>query len=196
MVRILIAALVGGIALFVWQYATWMYLDIHHLDVEPVLAGEDAVIEALKDTERGIYWLPGMTQADQMDRESEGYKAWAEKHKKGPCGFLVINPEGGEPMSATILAIGGGIAFLIAFVVALILRGTALRTYIGRVCLCVGIGVVIALVMDVQNWNYMHFPDDWTRGNIIDHVGGMTVLGIVLGAIVRPSRPAFDQPTE
>jgi len=196
MVRILIAALVGGIALFVWQFAAWMFLDIHRLDVEPVLESEAAVIEALKDTERGIYWLPGMTQADQKDPESEAYKAWEAKHEKGPRGFVVFNPEGGEAMGATSMAIGGGIAFLIAFAVALILRGTALRTYIGRVSLCVGIGVVIVLVMDVQNWHYMGYPVDWTRGFIIDHVGGMAVLGIVLGAIVRPGRPAFDQPSE
>ena len=188
MSRVLIGALVGGIALFAWSYAAWMFLDIHRLDRDPLLSNEDAVIQALAGEERGVYWIPG-AKADH-DMDSPEHKEWEEKYKRGPRGFLVFDPEGGEPMSAKTMAIGGGINILVALVIALILKGSGVRSFFGRFFMVVGIGIVVALVMDVSNWNWMNYPLDWTRGFVIDHVAGMAIVGFLLAMIVRPGSDA------
>ena len=59
MVRILIGALVGGVVLFVWQFATWVFLDLHRLDRDPILANEAEIVKLLEGTEKGAYWIPG-----------------------------------------------------------------------------------------------------------------------------------------
>lgn len=188
--RVLLGALVGGLLLFAWTFAGWMFLGIHKLDVEPVLANEEAVVQALAGTERGVYWIPGGSQDAKPD--SDEYKAWEEKHKKGPRGFLVFNPEGADPMSTTVMGIGLLVQFLVALIVALILYSASIRSFVGRFLVVLGIGVVVALIMDVQMWNWQDYPDDWTRGALIDHLGGMGLLGIVLGAIVRPARKTMN----
>jgi hypothetical protein len=169
-----------------------MFLDIHTLDVEPVLANEDAVIEALKGAEKGVYWIPGMEQEAMKDDSTPEYEAWAEKHKRGPRGFLILDPEGGEAMDTKVMGIGGAIAFLVSLFTALIVKGTRTRSFLGRFFLCVGIGIVVVLMMDVQNWNWMNYPLDWTRGFAIDHLGSFALLGIVFGALLKPAQPTFE----
>ena len=185
MQRVLIGALVGGVALFVWQYAAWMFLDVHKLDVNPKLKHEDAVVAALKGEVRGVYWIPGGDQADR-DPEGEAYMAWEQKHKAGPRGFLVFDPEGGEPMSVQTMGIGAACNILVALIAALMLAGASIRSFFGRFFLVVGIGLIVVLVQDVPNWNWQNFPDDWTRGAIIDHLAGMAIVGFLLALIVRP----------
>jgi len=184
--RVLVGGIVGGIVLFGWQYVAWMLLPIHHLDVEPMLQREDAVIEALQGEKHGVYWIPGMRQ--DTEPGSDAYKAWEEKHKKGPVGFLLYNPEGGEPMGARQMGIGGALCVLIALVLSVMLRASGAGG-IGRFLLVLGVGIVLVLFMDAQTWNWQGYPMDWTRGHALDHLGGMALLGLVLSMIVtRPVR--------
>ena len=182
--RLLLGTVIGGVVLFAWGFASWMFLDLHHLDVDPILPDEAAVVKALEGTERGVYWIPGGSQDTEMG--SDEYKAWEEKHKKGPTGFLVYDPKGSDPMSTTVMAIGVGINLLTAFAVALLLQLAASRSFIKRFLMVFLVGVAVALVMDAQGWNWQGFPDDWVRGFVLDHLGGFAALGIVLAAIVRP----------
>ena len=64
---------------------------------------------------------------------------------------------------------------------------SAIRSFFGRWLQVVAIGVVIALVRDVSNWNWQGYPMDWTRGYVMDHVGGMVLLGFLMALIVTPS---------
>lgn len=191
MKRVLIGAVVGAIVLFVWQYAAWMFLGIHSMDHEPVLAKEDAVIAALEGTEHGVYWLPGISEADHKDPDSEGFKAWEKKYERGPRASIVYDPEGGTPMSPKVMGMGFVINVFIVLVVALMLRAAGIGSLFGRVVFVAGFGVFTALVMDIQNWNWMNYPNDWTRGFIIDHIAGMAILGVVLAFIVKPDEPAY-----
>lgn len=185
MKQVLIGAVVGGILLFVWQYATWMFLDIHKTDQEPVLANEAAVVSALQGTKRGVYWIPGMTQAQQKKPDSPEYKAWEKKHEAGPIAWIVYDPEGKAPMDGKTMGMGGAAALVIALLVAWLLRTASIGSFFGRFLFVVGLGVLVALVMDVQGYIWMNHPMDWTRGWVIDHVGGMAIVGIALAAIVK-----------
>ncbi len=186
MKKILIGALVGGIVLFVWQYAAWSFLDIHKLEQEPVLANEAAVAAALQGTARGVYWIPGLRQADHKDTESEAHKAWAKKYEAGPIAWISYDPNGKEAMPPKTLAFGAGLCVLIALVVSMMLRGAAIRSYFGRVLFVLGFGLFLAIAMDAQNWLWMNFPLDWTKAWVIDHVAGMGAMGVFLGLIVKP----------
>lgn len=184
MVKVLIGGLVGGVALFVWQYAAWMMLDLHRLDVEPQLANETAVIEALEGEAHGVYWIPGMSQ--DTEPESEAYKLWESKHQRGPLAFIVYQPEGGEAMPPRTMIIGALISILGALMISWMLRGAAISSYLGRVAFVTGFGIVLAILVDAQMWNWMHYPIDWVKGYALDRIGGMAVLGILLGFIVTP----------
>ena len=185
MVRVLIAAFVGGVVLFFWSFSAWMFLGLHDLDRDPLLQNEDGVIAALDGEERGVYWIPGSKMDHDMD--SPEHKEWEAKYKRGPRGFLVFDPSGGEPMSAKTMGIGGAINILVALVVAWMLKGSGIPSFFGRWLQVIGIGLVVTLVMDASNWNWQNYPLDWTRGFVLDHMGGFAILGFVLALIVTPS---------
>ena len=193
MVRVLIASLVAAICLFVWQMAAWQFTDVHKLDLDPKLANEADVTKALEGTERGFYTIPGWTQG--MDPESDEAKAVEEAYAKGPRAFIVFDPEGAEMMSAKTLGISGGVNFVICLVIALMLQGARVRSFFGRFLMCVGLGIIIVLMMDVQQWNWWNFPDDFTKGFAIDHLAGMGIVGVVMAVVLRPGRsesPPFE----
>ena len=185
MKQVLIGAIVGGIVLFAWQYAAWMFLDLHKLDQEPLLANQTAVAAALKGTKRGVYWIPGITQDEHKDQESDAYKAWDKAHEAGPIVFINYDPEGKPAMSGATMGMGAAVAILMALIMSWMLRAASIGNFFGRFLFVVGFGVFLALAMDIQGWIWMNNPMDWTRGNVIDHVGGAAVLGVVLGAIVK-----------
>ncbi len=187
MKKVIIGAVVGGAILFVWQFSAWMFLGIHKLDNEPLLGNEAEVAKTLEGTARGVYWIPGMTDADMKDPDSAGHKSWDGRYRKGPRAFIVYDPEGAEPMQAMTMVAGAVFSIVTAFIAALMLHAAGIRSFLGRVVFVAGFGVLMAAAVDLQNWNWSNYPVDWTVGWVIDHIGGMAVAGIPLSLIVKPS---------
>jgi hypothetical protein len=48
-------------------------------------------------------------------------------------------------------------------------------------------GIFASFVTNVPFWNWYGFPRDFTAAQIVEHVVGWFLAGIVLAAIVRPS---------
>lgn len=186
MKRVLTGALAGGVVLFAWQFASWMFLGIHEFDHEPALRDEAAVVAALAGNPKGVYWIPYCSPADQK-AQNEAYKAFVDRHEKGPIAWINYDPVGKPPMSPKTLAIGGALAIAIAFVAAAMLRAAKISSFFGRFLFVAALGLFLALAMDGQGWNWMNHPLDWTRGFVIDHLAGMAAVGVVLGLLVRPN---------
>ena len=79
----LIATLVGGIILFVWQFLSWSLVNVHSAEFK-YTANQDRIMEALSQnlTENGSYMLPqappGSSQAEQQAyMEGVASKPWA-----------------------------------------------------------------------------------------------------------------------
>lgn len=79
----LVATLVGGVILFVWQFLSWAAIPIHQSEYG-YTPNQDKIMEALNQnlTEAGTYMLPGSApgtsheeQAAQMERSAG--KPWA-----------------------------------------------------------------------------------------------------------------------
>lgn len=185
MKQVIIGGVVGGVLLFVWQFAAWMFLGIHDMEQEPLLKNEAAVVSALSGTARGVYWIPGLERKYHKETESDEYKAWAKRHEDGPRAWIVYDPEGSPPMDAKQMAIGGVVAFLIGLVSAWLLSRASIGSYGGRWVFVLGLGVFAALVMDVQGWVWMNHPTEWARAFVVDHVAGMALVGLALAAIVK-----------
>jgi hypothetical protein len=49
-------------------------------------------------------------------------------------------------------------------------------------------GVLASLMTSVPFWNWYGFPTEFTLAQIIEHSVGWLLAGIVLAAIVRPSK--------
>ena len=78
----LIATLVGGLILFIWQFLSWGLMMVH-ADEFKYTANQDKVMEALSaNLEEGSYFLPGVPpgsshEVEQAAMESSIGKPWA-----------------------------------------------------------------------------------------------------------------------
>lgn len=190
MKKLLISALAGGVALFIWGWLAWV-LPIHTGSMRTI-NNEEAVITAMEMNieQRGVYVFPGMSAAADQTATDE----WTQKYEEGPVGMIIYDPAGSNPMSPAQMIIGLIISILSAFFVSWFLsRSTAAAsTYIARVAYCGMLGIFVSVSVHLVNWNWMGFPPDYSIAWIIDTVIGWVVAGLAISAIIKMPKPATD----
>lgn len=187
--RIILAAIVGGIIMFAWGAFTHMalptLLPAASMSPKP-LPGEETVIPALKSSiaEPGFYFFP--PRPGTMTPEQE--EAWNAKLKASPYGIMVYSPTGTDPMSPTQFGVelvaNMGAAFLAAIILSWLTCG-----YLGRLIACLFMGVFAWLTLEVSYVNWYSFPWEYAWGSLIDQGGGWFLSGLAIAGIVGARRP-------
>jgi hypothetical protein len=185
MLRILIGAVVGGIAVFVWSAVSHMVLPTGDMGLKS-LPGEDAIVAVLKQNvhESGVYFVPGMDMKKKLTPEQQ--KAWNAKIATGPTGLFVYNPGGSEPMSPRQLLIELASNMLCALIAALVLRRMS-GGYFARAMVVCLMGLFAWLSISISYRNWYQFSDAFTQAEAVDQIAGWLVGGLVVAGIVRPT---------
>ena len=178
--RIAIAALLAAVVIFIWQALAHMVLPIGEMGFRQP-ANEDAVLQAVPTAlpTPGIYYLPSIDPAKMGDEAVA--KAWAEKAKKSPYVFAVVNtPPENDPMSMGPQLVKQFITvFLAALLAAYVLAGTA-WTFGARVIGGLAFGVFAWLANIVPLWTWYRFPSDFIVGNLLEEAIGWLLGGIAI----------------
>jgi hypothetical protein len=193
MKKIVLAALAGGLVLFVWGAVSHMVLPLGEMGLSN-LPNEEPVLTALGASipEPGLYFYPGL---DMKNATEEQRAVWTEKIKSGPSGLLLYRPSGGEAMSprqlvaelvSNILA-----AWVAAIVVSMIILGhgdqSGRSAPFGRRVLVVGLlGLFAWLSISASHWIWYGFPTAFVGAELIDQVVGWLLAGLVIAKIVPP----------
>ncbi|MEO8011984.1 MAG: hypothetical protein ABI650_10100, partial [Dokdonella sp.] len=123
--RIGIAALIGAIILFCWQFASHMLLPIGEMGfIQP--QNEDIVIAAVAQgaPQPGIYTLPYIDSAKMDDQALT--TAWIEKAKANRFSFIVVSDPQPNALDMTANLAKQFVASLLgALIVAMLLAATA-----------------------------------------------------------------------
>lgn len=183
----LLGGLLGGLVFYVFLSLSWTVLPFHTMafsslpDSEPVLDALEA-----NGLTTGLYTMPGMQEWEaDPDR-------FARMHTEGPLvSFLVYYEEGRPPMSPTVFVIGIVLTLLEGLLAAglLMLAVDKLPGYAQRVLFVAALGVFTALTGPVTLGNWMYFPAGYVGADVIDHVIGWTLAGLVMAVFVKP-KPA------
>jgi hypothetical protein len=169
--RLALAALAGGLVLFVWGALAWMVLPLHD-SIKP-LPDENTMVSSMQraNAPRGVYFTGDPQQ---------GVK---------PQMLIVYTPQ-------SVVLSGGQFArtllfdVLAAFGVAWLLSRAAAKTFAARVLfVAIAGGVIAAVIVDLANWNWFAYPGDYTLASMADKVIGWALTGLALAAIVRPPAP-------
>jgi len=185
--RILAAAIVGGIVVFVWGFVSHEFLGVEKLafgTMQNEAAVVQAVDSAVTGTERKAFLFPGIMKEDATKEELQAaYDTW----EKGPRGILVVDASALSDSFPKLMATefgSGMVAALIAAIVAAGVRGG----YAGRVATVALMGVFGWVSIDVSYWNWYRFPDGFAMASLIDQGIGWVLAGLFIAAIARPSR--------
>ena len=188
MKRILLAALLGGLAAFVWSSISHTVLPLGEAGVR-TLPNEETTLEGLRGSipEPGLYLFPLMGNPSEASEEEQA--RWAEKYRTGPAGFLIYRPLGGEFNFPKLLVVELLTNILAALIAALLLARMA-GSYLQRALIVAALGIFSWLSISISYWNWYDFPTSFILAEGLDQFLGWLVAGLVIAKIIPGPRYA------
>ncbi len=181
--RIILAALLGGLIMFLYGALSHMVFQIGEADLKtlPDEVSSASAIGELTDAD-GMYFFPAMPKGKLSDAERE---AWTKRYTEGPTGMLIISKQGRPAMSPKQL--GGELisnilcAFLAAMFAAQLTGGILKRAiWIGA------LGFFAWTSVSFSYWNWYGFTDGFILGELVEQVTGWLLAGLGIAWLVKP----------
>lgn len=133
--RKILAAILGGLAFFVWSSIAHIATGIGETGLSEI-PNEQAVVSTLKAnvTTSGLYIFPGWGLGPNATHSQKmaAMKDLAPKMKAGPVGLLIYHPTGNEGLSPKQLLIELGTNIIQVLIAVLLLGQTTIRSFAGR----------------------------------------------------------------
>jgi len=187
--RILLAGILGGIAMFAWSFVAHMILPLGMTGVSEI-PNEAPVLSALQSSiggSSGLYMFPGMGLGPNpsMKDVNAAMPQYEKKLAGNPNGILIYHPPGGKAMEPRQLIREFLTEFVEALLAAWLLVRTRLATYASRVGFVLVVGLVAAITTNIPYWNWYGFPTNYTLAYMLIEVVGYLVAGLVAAAVLR-----------
>lgn len=177
--RIVVAALLAAVVLFVWQFVSHMLLPVGEMGFRAP-QNEDVVLSAVNGGlgQPGIYHLPHIDGAKMGDEAA--VKAWADKARANPYAFVVVaSPIQDAGSMGRQLGTQFATNFLAALIAAWLLAATGWG-FGARVLGAAGFGVFGWLANLVPQWTWYRFPAEFVAGGLIDQGVGWLLAGVAM----------------
>lgn len=189
MLRIVLAAVLAGVGMFMWEFVHHMFTPLGEMGVKSI-PRDEKLMPAIGGelTEPGFYFFPHMeTKADATSAEKEAaMKEYSKKQASGPAGIIVLAPQGEMEMSPRTLGTQFGLDVLCGLIAGILVCITNAPTFGKRLAAVTLLGVAPVLASELPNWNWYRYPLDFTFAAAVENVVGFFVCGLIVAAIVRP----------
>ncbi|MGR3811745.1 hypothetical protein [Jiulongibacter sp. NS-SX5] len=174
MKKLIIAALVGGLILFVWQFVSWAAINFH-ADTQQYTPKQEEILEYLdQNLEEGFYFLPtippGGDEAELM--ENSLGKPWAQ---------IYYHKEFTNNMTAS-MSRGLIIDILAAGLMAWLLLKMGNPSFQTIIISCIAVGLIGYFTIPYLNSIWFETP---TLAYLLDAVGSWGLTGLWLGWWLR-----------
>jgi hypothetical protein len=176
--RLIVAALLGGIVLFFWGFASHMLLPIGHMGNE-MATDEGIVLNALKEglpAREGVYYIPGL--APEQYGDAAATAAYSAKAVANPNAVIFYQPQGRDGMAMTPQLLTQWIINTLSALLAAWILASGAFGFGKRVAIATAMGLFAWLVISVPYWNWYRFPFDFTVGSLLEHVIGWCLAGL------------------
>ena len=176
--RILIAGLAGGIAMFFWSFVAHDLTPLGMVGVK-TLPAESVTVANLASSigdDSGLYLFP-------VNKSGNAPSASAAT---GPGGFLVYNAHSPLTMSPMNLIKEFLTELVESLIAAWLLAQTVLAAYAMRVAFVTAVGVVGAITTNIPYWNWYAFPTNYTLAYGAIEVIAFLIAGLAIAALVKP----------
>jgi hypothetical protein len=189
MKRVILAGILGGIAMFIWTSIAHMVLPLGEAGLKE-LPNESAVMTALQSNlgeKRGLYIFPGYGAGENPTREqkSEAMKHMDERLAQNPSGLLMYYPAGRKMSMPRLLGVEFATECLEVLLTAFLLSQTVLAGLGKKFGFFLVAGVLAAIATNVSYWNWYGFPKHYTGSYMLIQVVGFAVAGLVAGSLVK-----------
>jgi hypothetical protein len=189
--KILLAGILGGVAMFIWTSIAHMFLPLGEAGIREI-PNESTVLSAMQSNigeETGLYIFPGPGVGKNATREekNEAMKHMGEKMAANPSGILMYHAPGRPVTLGKWLGIELGTELLEAVLVVFLVAQTGINSFFGRVGFVFVAGILASIATNVSYWNWYGFPCVYTASYMFIQVIGFLCVGIV-AALMLPKR--------
>jgi uncharacterized membrane protein YkgB len=192
--KILLAGIFGGIAMFIWTSIAHMALPLGEAGINEI-PNESAVLSAMQSNigdKTGLYVFPGLSVGKNATREekSEAMKQMQQKIAANPSGILMYHAPGRPFAFGKSLVVEFSTEVLQAILVIWLLAQTRIGSLGGRFGFVLIAGILAAITTNVSYWNWYGFPGVYTASYILIEIVGFFLVGIVAALLLRKRGPA------
>ena len=181
--RILLAALAGAVAMFIWTSIAHVFTPLGSTGFSQI-PNEAAVISAMHSSigeKSGLYFFPWVNPSDPKAMEKT-----EALMKTNPSGLLLYKGPSGNLDMTPMMVEEFVKQFVQALIAAFLLSLTVLAAYLSRAGFVALIGVSAAIATNVSYWIWYGFPGDFTCAAILIEVVSGIVAGLAIAAVLRP----------
>jgi len=193
--RILLAGILGGVVMFIWNFVAHDLLPLGEMGVR-LIPNEDAVTSVLQTNlgdNSGFYVFPsgGLTPDATREQKQAAMKKAEEQMAAGAGGVLIYRPKRVFNFPKR-LGIEFGTEVIESLLAVFLLAQTGIRGFGGKVGFIFTAGILAAIVTNVPYANWYGFPKDFTLAQMVMTVVGYLLVGIVAALILgrRSAQPA------
>ena len=186
--RILLAGVLGGVAMFIWTSIAHMVLPLGEAGISEI-PNEAAVLAAMQTSmgdKSGLYFFPGAGLGPNPTREAkhEAMKQMEEKLKTNPTGILVYHPAGTQFVMGRLLGTEFATELLESILAVFLLAQTSIATFAGRLGFVFVTGILAAIATTVSYWNWYGFPTVYIAAYMSIQIIGFLCIGLVAGLVL------------
>jgi hypothetical protein len=196
--RILFAAVLGGVVMFIWGAVAHIVLPLGDAGLK-ALPNQATVLPAIgaqvKDPGLYIFPWPESSPGTPLPVSKESRDKVAEMYKTSPHGLLLFYPPADQMMTTGQLVtefVTNVVSSLIAAWLVCLGLGS-LDSFFKRVFFVALIGLCAGVAVNVPHWNWYGFPSLFTGAEMLEHLVGFTLVGIVIATIIRPPRAPVEE---
>ncbi|MFL6567715.1 MAG: hypothetical protein ACJ8LI_00995 [Chthoniobacterales bacterium] len=185
--RILLAAIFGAIAMFIWMFVAHTFLPLGEAGISE-LPNESAVVAAMQSNLKndGMYLFPGTglpPDASRAEKQAAMQKMEA-RYETQPSGLLIYHSPRGFNFPKH-LAVEFVTELIEALLAVFLLAQTRIGSFGGRVAFVTGLGVLAAIGTNVPYWNWYRYPSTYTAAYMFTQLVGFICLGIVVALVLK-----------
>ena len=191
--RIILAGVLGAIAMFIWSAIAHMMLPLGHAGIKE-LPNESAVLDAMKTAvgdKTGLYLFPGLGVGDNPthEQEKEAMTHYEEKLAANPSGLLMYHAPKARTMTmGKWLTIEFLKQLLVSILAVFLLAQTRIISFGGRVGFVFVIGLVAAITTNVSYWNWYGFPGAYTAPYMTIEIVGFLCAGLAAALVLKSQK--------
>ncbi|GLQ87139.1 hypothetical protein [Dyella flagellata] len=178
--RIVIAAIFGGIVMFIWGGIAHMVLGLgNHGIYQPM--HEDVVLSSLHEglgATPGVYILPSFDPKQWSDQAAR--TEYAQKAQASPYAWIVYLPQGEDMTDMHRQLPRQWASDTLSSLVLAWVMGLAAFGFTKRLGLAVAAAVFAWLTVLVPYWNWYRFPDLLVWAALVEQLVGWLLAGAVM----------------
>jgi hypothetical protein len=189
MKRVLLAGVLGGIAMFVWSSIAHVALPLGRTGIKD-LPNEQAVLSGMQSQlggASGFYAFPGLGVGPNATRQEQNaaMQQYEQKLAANPSGILIYHPPGAKALTQGQLMTEFLTEFAEALLLAWLLAQTTLATFASRMGFVILAAIMATITTNLPYWNWYGFPANYTTAYMSIQLVGYLVAGVVVASILK-----------